>query len=533
MSLPRDYHAARWAEPMIMELGTPGERGVMPPGVEPEVQAAVGDVLARIPAGLRRQAKPRLPEVSQPQVLRHYLRLAQMTLGFDVTPDASLGTCTMKYSPKVNEQLARMPEMADIHPLQDETTAQGMLEIMYRFGQILAEISGLDVFNFQPAGGAQGIFTNACIMRAHHASRGEADRRTEIITTAFSHPADAATPAVAGFRVITLMPGPNGYPELEALRAVVSDRTAGLMMTNPEDTGIFNPHIQEFVRLVHAAGGLCAHDQANANGILGVVRTRDIGFDMCQFNLHKTFSIPHGSIGGSCGAVGVTTELAKYLPVPVVEYDGERYQLRYDRPESIGKIRSFLGNAQAVLRGYAWVMALGADGLRRVAETAVLNNNYLATRLAAIDGVTIPYAGSGRRLQEVRYSWESLHQATGVSTEDVRRRVVDFGLQSYFTSHHPMLVPEPFTLEPSESLSRADLDEYAATLEAIAAEGRTHPEVVKSAPHRSSTHQIDTNALDDPDRWAMTWRAYQRKHGAGAVAGTDGQADRELAADRA
>jgi glycine dehydrogenase subunit 2 len=509
---PREFQAARWDEPMVMELGAPGERGVLPPEAEPEVRAAIGDVLGRIPAALRRQARPNLPELSQSQVLRHYLHLAQMTLGFDLSPDASLGTCTMKYSPKVNEQLARMPEMADIHPLQDETTIQGMLEIMYRFGQILAEISGLDVFSFQPAGGAQGIFTNACIIRAYHAERGEAELRNEIITTAFSHPADAATPAVAGFRVITLMPGANGYPEVDALKAALSARTAGLMVTNPEDTGIFNPHIQEFVREVHSVGGLCAHDQANANGILGVVRTRDIGFDMCQFNLHKTFSIPHGSIGGSCGAVGVTAELAKYLPVPVVEFDGERYHLRDDRPDSIGKIRSFHGNAQAVLRGYAWVMALGADGLRRVAETAVLNNNYLATRLSAIAGVAIPYAGSGRRLQEIRYSWEPLHQATGVGTEDVRRRLVDFGLQSYFTSHHPMLVPEPFTLEPSESLSRADLDEYAAAFEAIADEARTNPHTVQSAPHRSSIHQIDAAALDDHQRWAMTWRAFRRKH---------------------
>ena len=513
MSRPRAYHAARWDEPFVMEMGTPGERGITPPEVEPEIQAAVGDVLARIPPTLRRRQPPSLPELSQPQVLRHYLRLSQMTLGFDLTPDASLGTCTMKYSPKVNEFLARTPEMADLHPLQDESTVQGMLEIIYRLGEILAEVSGLDVFSFQPAGGAQGIFTNACVIRAYHAARGEAERRNEIITTAFSHPADAATPAVAGFRVITLMPGQHGYPELEALKAAVSDRTAGLMMTNPEDTGIFNPHIADFVRVVHEAGGLCAHDQANANGILGIVRTRDIGFDLCQFNLHKTFSIPHGSIGGSCGAVGATADLAKFLPVPLVEFDGTNYNLRADQPESIGKVRSFLGNVQAVLRGYGWVMSLGAEGLRRVAETAVLNNNYLEQRLTEIDGVSVAYPGSGRRLQEIRYSWQRLREETGVGTEDVRRRIVDFGLQSYFTSHHPMLVPEPFTLEPSESLSRADLDEYATVLSEIAAEARTTPELVRGAPHRSSTHQIDAAALDDPDRWAMTWRAFKRKHG--------------------
>jgi glycine dehydrogenase subunit 2 len=319
---------------------------------------------------------------------------------------------------------------------------------------------------------------------------------------------------VAGFRVITLMPGPNGYPDLDALKAAVSERTAGLMMTNPEDTGIFNPHVDEFTRVVHEAGGLCAYDQANANGILGMTRARENGFDLCQFNLHKTFSVPHGSAGGSCGAGGVTAALAKYLPAPTVAFDGQRYFWDYDRPDSIGKVRSFHGNIQAVLRSYAWIMAHGAEGLRTVAETAVLNNNYLLTQLAKIPGVTIPYDGNGHRLQEVRYSWESLLEETGVGTEDVRKRIVDFGLQGYFTSHHPVLVPEPFTLEPCESYSRADLDEYAVVLSHIADEARTDPELVKSAPHAAAIHQIEPGAIDDPDRLAMTWRAFQRKHGA-------------------
>src|SRR6478735_407811 len=333
---PRAYHAAQWDEPIVLEMGSPGERGYLPPAVEPGIAELVGEASALIPDGMRRATPPRLPEVAQPSVLRHYLRLSQMTMGAHITPDASLGTCTMKYSPLVNEQMARTPQMGELHPYQDDDTAQGMLGIIYRLEQMLCEISGMDAFTFQPAGGSQAIFANACIIRAYHEDRGEGEQRDEIISTSFSHPIDCAAPAVAGFRVITLAPSPNGYPDLAALKAAVSDRTAGLMMTNPEDTGIFNPHVEDFTRIVHEAGGLCAYDQANANGILGVTRARENGFDLCQFNLHKTFSVPHGSAGGSCGAGGVTAALAKYLPGPVAVRDGDRFRWDHDRPKSIG-----------------------------------------------------------------------------------------------------------------------------------------------------------------------------------------------------
>ena len=513
-----EFHSARWNEPFLLDMGTPGERGYFPPAVEAALAEEVGDGADLLPAALRRQDVPRLPELSQPTVLRHFLRLSQMTMGAHITPDASLGTCTMKYSPLVNEQFCREPQMAELHPLQDDATVQGILEIVYRFAEMLCEISGMDAFTFQPGGGSQAIFANACIIRAYHASRGELEQRREIISTAFSHPIDCAAPAVAGFRVISLTPGPNGYPEIESLKAVLSERTAGLMMTNPEDTGIFNPYVAEMTRLVHEVGGLCAYDQANANGILGVTRARESGFDLCQFNLHKTFSVPHGSAGPACGAAGCTAELARFLPIPMAAFDGERYFWDFDRPESIGKVRSFLGNVQAVLRSYAWVMSLGAAGIEQVAQSAVLNNNYLLAQISQIPGVEIPYGGNGHRLQEVRYSWQPLLEETGVSTEDVRRRIVDFGLQGYFTSHHPVLVPEPFTLEPSESWDRAALDEYVTALSQIAEEAREDPAFVPNAPYNAPVHRIQEEAVDHPDQWAMTWRGIQRKHGATAHA---------------
>jgi glycine dehydrogenase subunit 2 len=508
----RRFHQARWDEPVIFELSREGQRGVLPPPLEAGIRREVGDVLADLPAGLRRAQPPALPEIGQPQVLRHYDRLSQENLGADLNIDVGQGTCTMKYSPKVNDQLARSPRMADLHPLQDEGTVQGILEIMYRFEQILKEISGLDRFSLQPAAGSAAIYTNVAIIRAYHAARGQAGQRDEIITTLFSHPSNAACARTAGFKVITLHPDTDGYPNFDALRAAVSERTAGLMITNPEDTGIYNPRIAEFVDLVHRAGGVCAYDQANANGILGITRAREAGFDLCHFNLHKTFSTPHGCGGPGAGAVGATEEMAHFLPVPLVVYDGERYSLDWNRPDSIGKMGPWYGNASVILKAYAWAMSLGAEGLRQVAEIAVLNNNYLLHKVLDIQGAAAPYAAGKRRIEQVRYSWQALAEETGVHSEELGLRAADYGVH-YWTSHHPWVVPEPCTLEPTESYSKEELDEYAAILAHVAAEARSDPERVKTAPHNSTIHTVDHGPLDDPDQWAVTWRAYKRKVG--------------------
>ena len=369
----------------------------------------------------------------------------------------------------------------------------------------------MDRVSLQPASGSAAIWANVAMIRAWHASRGEGDQRDEVITTIFSHPSNAAAAKVAGYRVITLYPDADGYPDIDALRAAVSERTAALLITNPEDTGIFNPRIEEFVRIVHEAGGLCSYDQANANGILGITRARDAGFDVCHFNIHKTFSTPHACGGPGAGAVGVTAEMAPFLPRPVIERDGERFVLDDDRPLSIGKVRPWLGVVPNLVRAYAWVMSLGAEGLREVAETAVLNNNYLMKRVLEIPGVSAPYATGRRRIEQVRYSWEELARDTGVHSEDIGSRVADFGTH-YWMSHHPYVVPEPMTLEPTESYSMADLDEYAAILAAVAREAYEDRDTLLSAPHASTIHRIDHSPLDDPAQWAVTWRAYRRKH---------------------
>ena len=511
----RRFHQARWDEPVIFELSHPGERGVLLPEVEPAVAKAAGDPLKKLPQSLIRKQPPALPEMAQPQVLRHYMRLSQATLGVDLNVDIGQGTCTMKYSPKVNDQLARSHKIADLHPLQDASTVQGMLEVLYRMEQFLKAISGMERFSLQPGAGSAAIYANVSMVRAYHESRGEGQQRDEVITTIFSHPSNPAAAKVAGYKIITLFPDADGYPDIEALKAAVSDRTAALFITNPEDTGIFNPRIQEFVKIVHQAGGLCVYDQANANGILGITRARDAGFDLCHFNLHKTFSTPHGCGGPGAGACGAAAHMVPFLPAPLIDYDGKRYKLNFNMPKSVGKTRPWYGVAGNILKAYAWVMSLGADGLREASELSVLNNNYLLNQVLKIKGVSMPYAKGKRRIEQVRYSWEKLHKDTGISSEQMEVRVVDFGTH-YWTSHHPFVVPEPMTLEPTESYSQADLDEYVEILRQVAHEAYETPDVVRTAPHNSVVHQNLNEPYDDSEQWAVTWRAYQRKHGSKA-----------------
>ncbi len=506
---PREYHAPRWSEPIIHELSTPGERGLIPPRSEEKIRKRVGKGSSLVPESMKRRKDPGLPELSQPHVLRHYLRLSQMTLGMELDIDLGVGTCTMKYSPKINEELAGM--IKNIHPHQPTESIQGLLEIAYEFGNTyLRELSGMDTFTYQPPGGSAGCYNNALIMRKYHADRDES-HRDEVITTIYSHPCDAAAPATTGYKVITLYPDPEtGLPDTEALKEAVGPNTAGCFITNPEDIGIFNKNIDAWTEIIHDAGGLCSYDQANANALLGVTRAREAGFDMLFFNLHKTFSSPHGSSGPGSAAVGVTEELEEYLPVPVIVKKEDGYTLDYDRPKSIGKIRDFMGNLPVVVRSYAWCMAMGARGLRAVAEVSMINNQYLMEKVKKIRGVTLTYPR--RRVDQARWSLEKMKQETGVGIRDVNRRVIDYGVQSYFMSHHPWLIPEPFTPEPAETYSKKDIDYWCNVLEKVSEEAYKDPELVKSAPHRSSIHKIEWDGFNDPERWAMSWRAYRRKH---------------------
>ncbi len=505
-----NFHQAKWDEPVIFELSTKGERGILIPEIEKDIEDKVGDGLSSIPKNMIRNKPPKLPELSQMRVLKHFLRISQETLGADLNIDIGQGTCTMKYSPKINEQFATSPKLTELHPNQDESTVQGILEIIYKLDIFLREISGLDKFTFQPGGGSQAILAMTSIIQAYHDFNGESDKRDEIITTIFSHPSDAAAAAVKGYKIITIYPNEDGLPDLEALKTAVSNRTAGLLITNPEDTGIFNPDIAEFTQTIHDVGGICGYDQANANGILGIARAREAGFDMCFFNLHKTFSSPHGCGGPATGALGVKKNLIDYLPFPLVDFNGSEYYLKSDISKSIGKVRGYYGVIPAVLRSYAWIMSLGSEGLKEVAQIAVLNNNYLLKKILDIQGATAPYAKGRHRIEQVRYSWEELTQETGITTEDVTNRMIDFGFHMW-SSHHPFIVPQPMTLEPTESYSMDEMDEYIAGLKQVVKEAYENPDIIKNAPHNSVVHKIKTESLDDPSKWAITWRAYLKK----------------------
>ena len=505
----RRYHSAVWDEPVILEMGYPGRRGLVFSETDRAVVDEVGAVEDLIPKNCQRRSRLELAEMSEHEVLRHYLHLSQEALG--MVGISLFGTCTMKYNPRVNEAVA-LRELADLHPLQDGETLQGILSIIYGFDLMLRELSGMDRFVFQAGGGADAAYMHACVTRAYHAARGELGQRDEIVTTIQSHPCNAATAASAGFKVITLMLDEKGYPSLDALKAAVSNRTAALMINNPDDMGIYNPEIKEWVRLVHAAGGLCFYDHANFNGVMGKIRAGELGFDACMYMLHKTFGAPKGG-GPAVGAYGCTETLEKFLPTPVVTLDGAKYRLDHDRPHSIGKVREFWGNVPQVMKAYSWTLAMGAEGIDEASDISVLVSNYMAAQLLEIRGITKSHPNiDGPRMEMTRFSAQTLREETGVGVFDIQNRMVDFGIDLFWLSHHPLLVEEPFTPEAGETWSKEEVDYWIAVLVQIADEAYSNPELVKKAPHNQASYQARTEWVDDPARWATTWRAFKRKH---------------------
>jgi glycine dehydrogenase subunit 2 len=377
----------------------------------------------------------------------------------------------------------------------------------------------MDQFIFQAGGGADAAYTNCVVTRAYHQSRGELKQRNEIITSIQAHPCNAATAAAAGFKVVTLNLEKNGYPSVEALKAALSDRTAALFINNPDDMGIYNPDIKEWVRLVHEAGGLCFYDHANFNGVMGKIRARELGFDACMFMLHKTFGAPKGGGGPAVGAYGCTAKLAPFLPKPVVVKDEKGYRLDTDRKQSAGKIREFFGNVPQVLKAYAWLLAMGKDGIDEASDISVLANNYMDAKLGRIKGLSRSNPHITRhRMEMTRWSLGKLKEDTGCGTVEVANRMADYGVDPYWMSHEPWVVPEPFTPEAGEMYSKEDLDYWIAVIAKISDETYADPALVKSAPHNQVIAQIKTDALNDPKKWAITWRAYLRKHGGKATA---------------
>jgi len=473
----------RVLEPTIFELSSPGRTGHrLPPLDVPEIDlgAAFGTAL--------REAPPELPELSEPEVVRHFTRLAEMNHHVDraIYP---LGSCTMKYNPKINEDVAALPGLAGVHPEAEGEYAQGSIALLHHLGRLLCEISGMDAVSLQPPAGASGELAGMLIVRAYHSDRG--NPRSRVIVPDSAHGTNPASVALAGYEAIEIASGPDGRIDVDALRAAVDDETAAVMITNPNTLGVFETRIHEIVDVVHAAGGLVYLDGANLNASLGVVRQGDEGFDIMHFNLHKTFSAPHGGGGPGSGPVGVMAHLAQYLPYPVAARDetkaeGYEYYMDYDRPKSIGRVHAAYGNFLVAVKAYAYILTLGPAGLRRVAENAVLNANYLQKLLAP--HYDLPYGGYCQH--EFVLSASRQKEKSGVTALDISKRLLDYGLHAP-TIYFPLIVKEALMIEPTETESRESLDRFADVMLAIARESRESPELVTGAPTTTPVGRLD------------------------------------------
>ncbi len=444
--------------------------------------------LSGIPSAQLRQQPAALPEVSEMQAVRHYTRLSQKNFSID-THFYPLGSCTMKYNPRACNSLAMLPGFLARHPLAPDTHSQGFMACLHELQEILKHVTGMAAVSLSPAAGAQGEFAGVAMIRAYHDARGDSGR-TEILVPDAAHGTNPASAVMCGYKTREIPTGPDGDIEVEALKQALGPQTAGIMLTNPSTVGVFERRIKEIAGLVHEAGGLLYYDGANLNAILGKVRPGDMGFDVIHMNLHKTFSTPHGGGGPGAGPVGVSQRLEPYLPVPMVDYDGSDYLwlTEQERPDTIGRLSAFAGNAGVLLRAYVYARLLGREGMQRVAEYSTLNANYLLKRLME--------AGFDAAYPERRASHEFIltlrHQAKelGVNTMDFAKRMLDYGVHAP-TTYFPLLVPECLLIEPTETEAKEDLDRFVEIMQSIQQEAETQPEMVKQAPHSMPVRRLD------------------------------------------
>jgi glycine dehydrogenase subunit 2 len=474
-------------QPLIFELTKEGRVGYSLPELDvPEL-----DLSDLLPTGFVREEAAELPEVSELDIMRHYTALSNRNHGVD-TGFYPLGSCTMKYNPKINESVARFPGFANIHPLQDESTVQGALEIIYDLQEHLVEITGMDEVTLQPAAGAHGEWTALMMIRAFHEANGDFNR-TKVLVPDSAHGTNPASATVAGFETVTVKSNEHGLVDLEDLKRVVGPDTAALMLTNPNTLGLFEEEILEMAEIVHAVGGKLYYDGANLNAVMSKARPGDMGFDAVHLNLHKTFTGPHGGGGPGSGPVGVKADLAPFLPKPVLVKKDDVYTFEYNIPQSIGRVKPFYGNFGIYLRAYTYIRSMGPDGLKAVTEYAVLNANYMMRRLEPY--FDLPYNRhckhefvlSGRRQKKL-----------GVRTLDMAKRLLDFGYHPP-TIYFPLNVEEGMMIEPTETESKETLDAFCDALIQIAKEVEENPEIVQNAPHTTVINRLDeTKAARQP-----------------------------------
>lgn len=477
----------RKEQPLIFERSKKGRIGYsLPPLDVPEE-----NIEQLLPNEYIRSESPNLPEVSELDIMRHYTALSERNHGVD-SGFYPLGSCTMKYNPKINEDLARLEGLAYVHPYQPEEDVQGSLKLMYELQQSLAEITGMDEVTLQPAAGAHGEWTGLMMIRAFHEANGDFNR-TKVVVPDSAHGTNPASATIAGLEAVTVRTNERGLVDLDHLREVVDEQTAALMLTNPNTLGLFEEEIEEIASIVHEAGGKLYYDGANSNAILGITRPGDMGFDVVHLNLHKTFTGPHGGGGPGSGPVGVKKELVPFLPKPVLMKKDDRYVFDYDRPKSIGRVKPYYGNYGINVRAYAYIRTMGAEGLRKVSEYAVLNANYMMRRLQPYFDLPYPqhckheFVLSGKRQKKL-----------GVRTLDIAKRLLDFGFHPP-TIYFPLNVEECMMIEPTETESKETLDEFIDALIQITKEIEEQPEMVQEAPHTTVVSRLDeTTAARKP-----------------------------------
>jgi glycine dehydrogenase subunit 2 len=463
---------------LIYEKSQPGRRAS-------DVPRHDGLPQPEIPDGLRRSEPPRLPEVPEFELVRHFTELSTRNFGVD-TGFYPLGSCTMKYNPRINERLASLPGFARLHPLQEEKGAQGALELMWRLQEILAEVTGLDAVSLQPAAGSQGELTGLMLVRAHFASRGEAEQRRKVVIPDTAHGTNPASVTMAGYELTHVQTDARGNVDVDDLRGKVDEHTAALMLTNPSTLGLFDENIEEIRRIFHGAGALMYYDGANLNAVCGISRPGDMGFDIVHINLHKTFSQPHGGGGPGGGPIAVRDVLEPFLPVPaVVRREDGAFGLDFDRPQTIGKVRGFTGPFGVFVRSYAYIRMYGPR-LREMSEAAVLNANYVLARLK--EAYDLPF--DRLCMHEFVLSGRTLKREHGSTALDVAKRLMDYGFHPP-TIYFPLIVPEALMIEPTETETKETLDAFCDAMLAIAREAAEEPELLKDAPHHRSVRRLD------------------------------------------
>ncbi len=482
----------KYYDKLIFELSRPGRKGYEFPADNYGC-----DSMADLPADLLRKEDLNLPEVTELDVVRHYTNLSNKNFGVD-TGFYPLGSCTMKYNPKINEEVAAMPGFASLHPLQSTDTVQGALELYYNLQHALSSLSGLAEFTLNPYAGAHGELTGLMVMRRYHESRGD-NKRTKVIVPNSAHGTNPASAMVAGLEVVEVKSRPNGSIDIEDLKPLLDDTIAGIMMTNPNTLGMFETEILDIAELVHEAGGLLYYDGANFNPLLGRVRPGDMGFDIMHINLHKTFSTPHGGGGPGSGPVGVAEHLREFLPNPrVCKSDDGRFYVDFGK-ESLGNISTFFGNFGVMMKAYAYILTLGKDGIRNVGPMATLNANYIKENLK--DDYLLPIEGVCKH----EFVFDGLKdKSTGVTTLNVAKRLLDYGFHAP-TIYFPLLFHESMMIEPTETESIETLDEFIEVLHMVAKEARENPEAVKDAPLTTAVRHLDeTGAAKNP---ILTYKA--------------------------